>query len=282
MLICRTVAQVQSAIETWHQDNNKVALVPTMGNLHDGHIALLQEARKRADKVTASIFVNALQFDKQEDFDTYPRTERLDCERLRHNDTALVFVPDHDEMSPWCENHAEHRNIDWGRLANDLCGKYRNGHFQGVALVVKRLFEIFTPDIALFGEKDYQQLLLIKQLVKRFEFDVEIVAVPTVRDKNGLALSSRNTHLDATQNRLAPLLYQNLVHIVDALRRGERDFECLTKQAWERLEREGLHPDYIEVRVAETLAPPTMQDTELIVLAAVWLGKTRLIDNLRV
>ena len=285
MHVVRTKAQVRKHLAEWRAEGARVALTPTMGNLHRGHLALIAAAAERADKVAVSIFVNPLQFDRKDDFRAYPRTLDGDLERLRDRGVSLVFAPAAEEIyPPDCDASIF---VDPGELAGVLCGANRPGHFTGVATVIVKLFNLFTPDVAVFGEKDYQQLILIRRLVERLDFDVHVVAVPTVREADGLALSSRNSYLDAEQRKRAPALYR-VLRDVAAQVEGNGDAAVLNRlaeNARARLESAGLRPDYVEIRNARDLAPLDVRDLKprdgggKVVLAAAWLGKARLIDN---
>ena len=285
MRVVQTVDEVRECVSAWRADNKTTALVPTMGGLHRGHLALFSAASEHADTVVVCVFVNPLQFDCGDDFRTYPRTPDADLERLRESGVALVFIPETTEIYPPQQgaDRGAHKCVDPGVLGKILCGAHRPGHFAGVATVVVRLFDIFTPDIAVFGEKDYQQLVLIRQLVKDFDLNVRVVAVPTVRDADGLALSSRNLLLSEEQRARAAALYRVLRETAGAVRNNgdARPFSELVAVAWRYLEQAGLQPDYVEIRNARTLAPADTgtQEEAYVVLAAVRLGKVRLIDN---
>lgn len=254
-----------------------VGLAPTMGNLHAGHLALVQEARKRCDMVIASIYVNPLQFGQNEDLHEYPRTLEADLEALAQAQTDAVFLPDDHTMYP--RGLESLTMVEVPHLSDILCGEHRPGHFRGVATVVVRLLNMVTPDIAFFGKKDYQQLMVIRRMVDDLAIPVDIVGVDVVRDADGLALSSRNRYLDATQRRNAPHLYKTLVWIAEQLRAG-REIADLERTAIRRLEERGFVPDYVSIRRASDLEHATKQDIELVILAAARLGQARLIDNL--
>ncbi|MCL2643830.1 MAG: pantoate--beta-alanine ligase [Betaproteobacteria bacterium] len=259
----------------------RVAFAPTMGNLHDGHIALMHAARKYAgvDTVITSIFVNRLQFGQGEDFDKYPRTFEADCGRLAAAGVDHLFVPDEAEMYPqpqryYVEPNPEHASI--------LEGAFRPGHFRGVATVVLKLFNIVQPDVALFGKKDYQQLMVLKNMVRELVLPIEVVAMDTVRAADGLAQSSRNGYLSADERSEAPRLYQQLCTVAEAVRNGARDFVHLEAAALAELERHGWKPDYLTVRRRTDLQLPEQPEEPLVVLAAARLGTTRLIDNIEI
>lgn len=279
--LVRTRAQVRERLAEWRAEGARVALAPTLGNLHRGHLALVDAAAEHADKVAVSIFVNPLQFDREDDLQAYPRTLDADLERLRGRDVSLVFAPAVEEIyPPDCDPGIF---VEPGALAKTLCGANRPGHFAGVATVVVKLFNLFAPDAAVFGEKDYQQLILIRRLVERLDFGVHVVSVPTVREDDGLALSSRNGYLDAEQRKRAPALYRVLRDTAARVKDGggAAALNRLAADAHARLESAGLRPDYVEIRDARDLAPvdDRRERRGKVVLAAAWLGKARLIDN---
>lgn len=259
-----------------------IAFVPTMGNLHDGHIALVSLAKQHGQCVVASIFVNPLQFGPNEDLANYPRTLEADCKRLADAGADIVFVPSVQEMYP--DFDGEHLNqtmtITPPPIAAELCGASRPGHFAGVATVVMKLFNLVTPQIAIFGKKDFQQVFVIKELVKQFNLPIKIIAGDTVREPSGLAMSSRNGYLTPAQKTEAAQLHQCLANIVHAVKQGNTHFADLELSASHTLAQQGWLVDYISVRAASTLKPATNQDKELVVLAAAKLGNTRLIDNI--
>lgn len=275
MQIIHTIKELRE----WRKTAGKVAFVPTMGNLHEGHLALVREAKKRADNVVVSIFVNRLQFGQGEDFDKYPRTLQQDADKLAGEGVAVVFAPDEKELYP---NVEQRFNVEPPHLQNELCGKFRPGHFRGVATVVTKLFNIVQPDTACFGKKDYQQLVIIKGFVEDLNFNIEIVPVDTGRASDGLALSSRNQYLSEAERSEAPRLYQELQNIAAALKNGNLDYAQLEAECIRRLTDAGWVVDYIEIRHAYSLAVAHVGDKELVVLAAARLGTTRLIDNLEV
>jgi pantoate--beta-alanine ligase len=281
MEIVTTLAELHNALASSRAPGQRIAFVPTMGNLHRGHLRLVEVAKQRAPKVVVSIFVNPLQFGPNEDFANYPRTLEQDSTQLQDAGVAVLFTPDEKLMYP---NGATHTSfIDVPDLANILEGAHRAGHFRGVATVVAKLFNMVQPHHAVFGEKDFQQLLVIRAMVRDLAFPLEIIGVPTERDAAGLALSSRNGYLTAQERQLAPLLYQSLCEVRDAVRRGEDNFVQLEQQAVAHLTAGGFKPQYVAIRDAQSLLPvknPTT--TPLVILAAAYLGKTRLLDNLRV
>ena len=275
MQIIHTIKELRE----WRKTAGKVAFVPTMGNLHEGHLALVREAKKRADNVVVSIFVNRLQFGQGEDFDKYPRTLQQDADKLAGEGVAVVFAPDEKELYP---NVEQRFNVEPPHLQNELCGKFRPGHFRGVATVVTKLFNIVQPDTACFGKKAYQQLAIIKGFVEDLNFNIEIVPVDTGRASDGLALSSRNQYLSEAERAEAPRLYQELQNIAAALKNGNLDYAQLEAECIRRLSDAGWVVDYVEIRHAHSLAVAHVGDKELVVLAAARLGTTRLIDNLEV
>lgn len=275
MQIIHTIQELRA----WRKNAGKVAFVPTMGNLHEGHLALVREAKKRADNVVVSIFVNRLQFGQGEDFDKYPRTLQQDADKLAAEGIAVVFAPDEKELYP---NVEQRYNVEPPHLQNELCGKFRPGHFRGVATVVSKLFNIVAPDVACFGKKDYQQLAVIKGLTEDLNFDVEIVPVDTGRAEDGLALSSRNQYLSAAERAEAPRLYRELQAVAESLKQGGLDYAGLEKRAVQSLTEHGWTVDYVEIRHADTLEVARTGDRRLVVLAAARLGATRLIDNVEI
>lgn len=256
-----------------------LALVPTMGNLHEGHIALMTQARTHADQVIATIFVNRLQFRPGEDFEKYPRTFAADCEKLAAAGVEHLFAPDEAEMYPQPQTYHVEPPPD---QAGILDGEFRPGHFRGVATVVMKLFQIAQPDVALFGKKDYQQLMVIRNMVREFNLPIEIIGGETVRAADGLALSSRNGYLSAAERAEAPRLFRVLTKVIDAVRGGARDFPLLEQGAITELRANGWVPDYVALRKKLDLQLPSAHDSGLVVLAAARLGSTRLIDNLEV
>ena len=275
MQIIHTIKELRE----WRKQAGKVAFVPTMGNLHEGHLALVREAKKRADNVVVSIFVNRLQFGQGEDFDKYPRTLQQDADKLANEGVAVVFAPDEKELYP---NVEQRYNVEPPHLQNELCGKFRPGHFRGVATVVSKLFNIVEADVACFGKKDYQQLAIIKGFVEDLNFNIEIVPVNTGRAADGLALSSRNQYLSETERAEAPRLYRELQAAAAQLQAGNVAYTQIEQTAIESLNQAGWGVDYVEIRQAESLEVARVGDKHLVVLAAARLGSTRLIDNLEV
>jgi pantoate--beta-alanine ligase len=257
---------------------SSVALVPTMGNLHAGHLSLVELAKANGKCVVASIFVNRLQFEPGGDFDRYPRTLERDCELLRNAGCNVVFAPDEKELYP----EPQEIRLTPPKAADQLCGPYRPGHFEGVLTVVSKLFNIVCPEVAVFGSKDFQQLYLIRAMVRQLNFGIRIIAGDTVREADGLAMSSRNGYLSAAERKTAVGLYTNLKRIKDAIEGGSREYDALRRVAVDALDAAGWRVDYVELRDADRLDPPKAGDTNLRVIGAAWLGKTRLIDNLEI
>jgi pantoate--beta-alanine ligase len=249
--------------------------VPTMGNLHDGHIQLINLAKPRAACTVVSIFVNRLQFGPREDFDRYPRTFEADAARLESAGVDVVFAPDEKEIYPEPQTFV----VEPSDLQYVLEGAHRPGHFRGVATVVLKLFNLVMPHSAIFGKKDYQQYLVLRDMVRQFALPIEIIPAETVRGPDGLALSSRNMYLSAAERKEAPRLHRVLSALCEELRSGARDFQRMDQQAMTELSRHGWQPDYVAVRRQADLHPPTERDRDLVVLAAARLGRTRLIDN---
>lgn len=277
MLIIETLPLLRQQIRRLRMEGKRVALVPTMGNLHDGHMKLVDEAKARADVVVVSIFVNPMQFDRPEDLARYPRTLQEDCEKLNKRKVDLVFAPSVKEIYP---NGTEtHTYVDVPGLSTMLEGASRPGHFRGVSTIVSKLFNLVQPDIACFGEKDFQQLALIRKMVADMGFDVEIVGVPIMRAKDGLALSSRNGYLTAEQRKIAPGLYKVLSSIADKLQAGERDLDEIITIAGQELNEKGFRADDIQIRDADTLLEVSENSKRAVILVAAWLGDARLIDN---
>jgi pantoate--beta-alanine ligase len=277
VLIIEPLPLLRQQIRRLRMEGKRVALVPTMGNLHDGHMKLVDEAKARADVVVVSIFVNPMQFDRPEDLARYPRTLQEDCEKLNKRKVDLVFAPSVKEIYP---NGTEtHTYVDVPGLSTMLEGASRPGHFRGVSTIVSKLFNLVQPDIACFGEKDFQQLALIRKMVADMGFDIEIVGVPIMRAKDGLALSSRNGYLTAEQRKIAPGLYKVLSSIADKLQAGERDLDEIITIAGQELNEKGFRADDIQIRDADTLLEVSETSKRAVILVAAWLGDARLIDN---
>ena len=274
----KTVRELRAAVARARSEGKRIGLVPTMGNLHSGHAALVTKAAQRADFVVATIFVNPMQFGPNEDLATYPRTLAADQERLIEAGCHLLFTPNVEEMYP--HGMADQTTVSVPVISEGLCGASRPGHFDGVSTVVSKLFNMVQPDLAVFGEKDFQQLAVIRALVRDLNMPIQIIGEPTVRAEDGLALSSRNGYLSAEQRAIAPQLYRVIQTIGRAIDGGDKNFSQLLEAGKAELQGLGLRPDYLEVREATSLRPATVQDDDLVILAAVFLGKTRLIDNL--
>lgn len=279
MLTVHKATELRECLRHWRRAGERIALVATMGNLHAGHIKLVEAAHAQAPRAAVSIFINPLQFGPNEDYQSYPRTLAADQAKLQAAKTDLLFAPSVEEMYPG--EREQLTRVEVPELSAVLDGAFRPGHFAGVATVVLKLFNLVQPDVALFGEKDYQQLLVVRRMVADLSLPVEIVPVPTVREPDGLAMSSRNQYLTPEERRLAPLLYRTLGETATALRSGRHDFERLETEAVSKLSTH-LRPDYVAIRDAHTLMVPQAQTAALIVLAAAWLGKARLIDNIQV
>ena len=275
MDIIRTISDLRA----WRKTAGRLALVPTMGNLHEGHLALVHEAKKRAERVVVSIFVNRIQFGQGEDFDSYPRTFEADRARLEQAGVDALFLPDERELYPRIR---QDYNVEPPHIQNELCGAFRPGHFRGVATVVSKLFNIVQPDVACFGKKDFQQLHVIKSMVEDLNIPVEIVPVDTGRADDGLALSSRNGYLSAAERAEAPRPQRELARIRDSLIDGDNDYAGLEQAARATLEQHGWQVDYVEIRQADTLELAHAGEKRLVVLAAARQGKTRLIDNIEI
>lgn len=275
MNIIHTIQEMRQ----WRKMRETVAFVPTMGNLHEGHLALIREAKKHADAVVVSIFVNRLQFGQGEDFSSYPRTFQSDIQKLTAEGVDAVFSPDEQELYP---HVTQDYNVEPPGLQNELCGMFRPGHFRGVATVVSKLFNIITPNVACFGRKDYQQLTIIRGMVADLNMNIDIIPVDTGRASDGLALSSRNQYLSEQERAIAPTLYQTLCAVRDALQREERNYAQLEQQAVHALNQAGFQAQYVEIRQADSLQAARSGDVHLVILAAAILGKTRLIDNVAV
>ncbi len=276
MQIINTVSDLRALIKAWRRSGESIAFVPTMGNLHAGHIDLVNKAKICADRVVVSIFVNPTHFGEGEDFLTYPRTEQADQSQLEVVGVDALFLPAVEDI--YSPNAAT--SITVNGLSERYCGAFRPGHFSGVATVVCKLFNIVQPDKALFGLKDFQQLTVIKSMVQDLNIPVEIISVDTVREASGLALSSRNGYLTDLEKQLAPELYKVLCAAKAAILQGELNITEIEQQAIKKLEFYGFKPDYLSICRSQDLSPATSKDIELVVLVAAKLGKTRLIDNL--
>lgn len=277
IIIIETVLLLRQQIRRWRQDGKRIAFVPTMGNLHEGHITLVNEARARGDVVVVSIFVNPMQFNRPDDLARYPCTLQEDCERLTRCGVDMVYCPVPDEIYP--QGMDEHTTVEVPWISTILEGASRPGYFRGVSTIVSKLFNLIQPDLACFGEKDYQQLALIRKMVADMGYDIDIVGVPTVRAEDGLALSSRNGYLTAEERKIAPQLSKIMNTLAEKLGNGERHLDELLKQTAEKLRAIGFIPDELFIRDADTLKPLMINSQRAVVLMAAWLGKARLIDN---
>jgi pantoate--beta-alanine ligase len=274
-----TIAAVRERVRAWHREGLRVAFVPTMGNLHAGHVSLIEAARRHGDRFVASIFVNPMQFGPNEDFAHYPRTPTDDERMLAGAGCSLMFIPDVAEIYP----HGAERvtRIEVPGLSRLLDGEFRPGHFEGVSTIVAKLFHIVEPDVAVFGEKDFQQLTVIRRMVADLCMPIRIIGAPTVRDHDGLAMSSRNQYLTAAERALAPQIYVALEAAAARVRAGDVDFASIELAGFHELERTGFRPDYFCIRKAEDLSLATPHTRELVILTAARIGKARLIDNVR-
>ncbi len=277
-----SIKDLRAQVKSWRMQGLTIAFVPTMGNLHDGHLALVEAAHQHADKVIASIFVNPMQFGLSEDIDNYPRTLAQDKASLIKVNTDLLFTPTADIIYP--KGVGDNSYVEVPNISDLYCGASRPGHFRGVATVVCKLFNLVQPDSACFGSKDYQQLQVIQTMVEDLSMPVEIVPVEIIREESGLAMSSRNGYLTKEELTIAPTLYQTLQWLSDELKNNHqpRDYAALVMQASEKIDNAGLKTDYINLCHAKTLAPATPTDKDIVILAAAYLGKARLIDNLPV
>lgn len=278
MQIIHSIAELRSRLKS----EANIAFVPTMGNLHAGHLHLVEIAKQHASCVVVSIFVNPLQFGANEDLASYPRTLQADCEKLQAAGCSIVFAPSVTEMYPDATPHSLGQTmlVTAPPVASTLCGASRPGHFDGVATVVMKLFNIVMPQFAVFGKKDFQQLFIIRELVRQFNLPIQILAGETVRENSGLAMSSRNGYLSDADKSKAAFLQQTLQNIVKSIQGGNTDFAALQQSAARNLEQHGWQADYVTICSAATLNPAEIQDEHLVVLAAAKLGNTRLIDNI--
>jgi pantoate--beta-alanine ligase len=277
MIVASSAAALRVELAYRRAKRETIALVPTMGNLHAGHLRLMHEARKQANVVVASIYVNPLQFGPSEDFERYPRTPEQDRVALENAGIDVLFMPSDREMYP--RGQDAQTRVEVPGVSDILCGVTRPGHFRGVTTAVNRLFNLVAPDVAVFGKKDYQQLLLIRLMVLDLGMPIEVVGVETVREPDGLAMSSRNQYLSAEERARAPILYAALCALRDRLCAREASIPALEKQAIEQLKAQGFRPEYVSVRRQENLGIAGSGDREIAILGAAWLGSTRLIDN---
>ncbi len=276
MQTIESIPLLRETVQLWRMAGETVAFVPTMGNLHAGHLCLVEEAKQYADRVVVSIFVNPTQFSAGEDFAAYPRTPEDDAEKLRKAGTDLLFLPRAEEVYA----KGDITFVEVPGISDDLCGKFRPGHFRGVATVVCKLFNMVQPDVALFGEKDWQQLTVIRRMVADLNLALRIVGIPTVRDPSGLAMSSRNAYLSDDEKRRAAALHRCLLASTSMLEAGVRDYAAIEAAQAETLRGEGFRVDYFAIRRLDDLAEPAANDCKWVVLVAAWLGRARLIDNI--
>lgn len=278
MQVEKLAGPLRERLHEWRRKGDHVALVPTMGNLHEGHLSLVSLAREHAERIVVSVFVNPTQFEPGADFENYPRTIATDKRKLKRANADLLFVPEVETMYPFGIEGATLVSVP--RYRDELCGAFRPGHFDGVTSVVSRLFGLVSPDVAVFGQKDYQQQLVIRRMVEDLHWPIKIVTGETVREESGLACSSRNQYLSAQEREVAPALYSVLQQVAHDLQSGGRDFPGLEGRAMEALSRHGFAPEYVSIRRAVNLEPPDRDTDALVVLAAARLGNARLIDNL--
>ena len=274
-----SITEMQSCASSWQQAGLKIAFVPTMGDLHAGHLSLVEKAMQVAERVVVSIFVNPLQFNDNSDFEAYPRTLDADMQQLDNYRVDTLFTPNENELYPQGRDFIT--GVDVPELSTILEGSSRPGHFRGVTTVVAKLFNCVQPQVAVFGEKDFQQLLVIQRMVADLNFPIEIIGIPTRREEDGLAMSSRNSRFSAEERQKAPALYRALRTLRDKILAGEGDFAQLESQAMEQIAAEGMTPEYISVRSAKDLGAP-QTSADLVIVAAACLGQTRLIDNIRI
>ncbi len=281
MLQLDKVSSLREAVMEWKRAGQRVALVPTMGNLHAGHLSLVDKARQKADRVVVSVFVNPLQFGPNEDFDRYPRTYEQDCASLREKRVDAVFAPSVEEMYP--NGQEQTLVVAPSHLTTILEGATRPGHFDGVTTVVNKLFNMVQPDAAVFGQKDFQQVAVLKRMVEDLSMPIELVRADIKRDEDGLALSSRNQYLDEAQRRIAPKLFVVLQSVRMAIESENDDFRALEATATQQLLAEGFDAvDYVNIRQADSLEPVDSVGENCVIVAAARLGKTRLLDNVLV
>ena len=276
MKIVAGIKDLRKTVKQWRQQGETIAFVPTMGNLHAGHIKLVTTAQQQADRVIVSIFVNPTQFGESEDYSNYPRTEQQDIEKLQAVNTDLLFLPSIAEMYP----QSALVNVVVTGLSDLYCGQSRPGHFNGVASIVCKLFNMVQPDLAFFGEKDFQQLAVIRRMVADLSFSIQIQGMAIVREQDGLAMSSRNGYLTAQQRAIAPKLYQSICRAHDLILASQSNFQFVIDQQLQYLQLAGFQPDYLVICRSGDLSEATVDDRDLVILVAAWLGSTRLIDNI--
>jgi pantoate--beta-alanine ligase len=277
MQIYNGIRGIREKVKEFREEGLTIAFVPTMGNLHEGHLTLVRKAQQQADRVIVSIFVNPMQFDKADDLTNYPRTLEDDLAKLDAEGVAVVFTPTPEMMYP--EGLEKQTFVDVPGISSMLEGASRPGHFRGVSTIVTKLFNIVKPNVACFGEKDFQQLALIRKMVTDLCLDIKIIGVPTVRELDGLAMSSRNNLLTLDQRQRAPVLAKTMRWINSAIRSGRRDFDSIIEDGNDQLRAAGLHPDEIFIRDARTLLPVDSDTTQAVILMSAFIGTVRLIDN---
>ncbi len=277
MQIIKSISSLRETVRHWRVSGETIAFVPTMGNLHDGHLCLVNNAKKSADRVVVSIFVNPTQFSPGEDFGAYPRTPENDTAKLEMAGVDGLFMPSVEAVYP----EGSSTFVEVPGISDVLCGKFRPGHFRGVATVVCKLFNMVQPDVALFGEKDWQQLTVIRRMTEDLNMPVQIIGVPTVREPSGLAMSSRNAYMSAEETRQAAIIYQSLLSAESALQAGNRDYTAIEQTQTEKLSGEGFRVDYFAIRRANDLSEPASDERNFVILVAAKLGRARLIDNIR-
>ena len=279
MQLISDILDLREIRRTWQSSAKVIAFVPTMGNLHQGHLNLVREAKKRADIVVVSIFVNPMQFGPDEDLDAYPRTLESDSRLLGELGVDVLFMPKATDI--YARGLEQQTFVEVPGLSYMICGASRPGHFRGVATIVCKLFNMVQPNLAFFGEKDFQQLQVIKAMVTDLSMNLKVFGMETTRYDDGLAMSSRNIYLSEKERKLAPTLYEKMQLLVGEIQLGRRDFSKITQEYKLQLAKLGFNPDYLEIRNVENLLQPGHEDQHLVLLAAVFLGKTRLIDNLQ-
>ena len=279
MQVIARPSELRARVNEWRRNGERVAFVPTMGNLHAGHGTLVTEARSRAQRVVVSVFVNPLQFGPNEDFAAYPRTPDEDRQLLESLGVDLLFVPEVDDMYP--HGQASTSRVQVPELDSILCGAFRPGHFTGVATIVAKLLNLVQPDVALFGEKDFQQLMIIRRAVDDLCMPIEVVGVATAREADGLAMSSRNRYLSDDDRAVSPRIFAELDGTRRQIETGARNFEALERTGFEALKAAGFKPDYFSIRDASNLLAPSPQSSEVVILTAARIGRARLIDNVR-
>ncbi|MFT5838129.1 MAG: pantoate--beta-alanine ligase [Flavobacteriales bacterium] len=280
MQLINEISELREIRRAWQNSAKVIAFVPTMGNLHQGHLNLVREAKKKADIIVVSIFVNPMQFGPDEDLDAYPRTLEKDSYLLEDLGVDALFMPNANDI--FARGLEQQTFVEVPGLSYMICGASRPGHFRGVATIVCKLFNMVQPNLAFFGEKDFQQLQVIKAMVTDLSMNLKVFGVTTTREDDGLAMSSRNHYLTGDERQLAPTLYKKMHELVHEIKSGRRDFSRLTQGYKLQLSKLGFNPDYLEIRNVETLLQPGHEDQNLVLLAAAFLGKTRLIDNLQI